>query len=60
MVHLEVKRETYLKLVQLQEIMEKTEKTHQQALGMQGAVLLPYDTVLVRCMNAWEQLAGVN
>lgn len=60
MVHLEIKKDTYVRLLKLQEMMERTEKTHQQALGMQGAVLLPYDTVLTRCFNAWEQLAGVN
>lgn len=59
MVHLEINQKTHNELKRVQEEMEKLEQTHQMALGMQGAVLLSFDKVILRSIAAWEQLAQV-
>lgn len=59
MVHLEIDENTHKRLVQVQDEMEKLEKTHQMALGMQGAVLLSFSKVIQRSLNAWEHMAGL-
>lgn len=59
MVHLEINQKTHNELKRIQEEMEKLESTHQKSLGMEGAVLLSFDRVIMRSLAAWEQMAGV-